>query len=141
MTTIAYDHKSKQIAYDGYITQGSEIVSTNFNKCVKARGCRWFMASENLDHVPLLISCDPGDSIEAKCCGIMVDSSGDVFVVYTDSENVVVHSPVDYNETLGSGADWAKAALDFGQTAKQAVQYASNKDIYTGGKIRVYSIK
>jgi hypothetical protein len=32
------------------------------------------------------------------------------------------------------------AALDFGKTAKEAVEYAMTRDVYSGGKVHVYDI-
>lgn len=42
---------------------------------------------------------------------------------------------------MGSGYQFAIAALDLGKTAKEAVNYAKTRDIYTGGRVRVFDVK
>ena len=41
---------------------------------------------------------------------------------------------------VGSGGTFAYCALDFGKTAKEAVEYAATKDTNTGGKVRVFNL-
>jgi len=48
---------------------------------------------------------------------------------------------VDHNYAQGSGDQWALAALDFGDSAREAVEYAMTKDVYSGGKVHVYDIE
>jgi hypothetical protein len=43
--------------------------------------------------------------------------------------------------SLGSGRHFAKAAMDFGCSAKEAVNYAKTRDACTGGRVRVYKLK
>lgn len=49
-------------------------------------------------------------------------------------------SVLQESDGMGTGSDWAIAALDFKKTAKEAVEYAATKDIYTGGIIREFKI-
>jgi len=45
------------------------------------------------------------------------------------------------NESLGSGGWFAMAAVDLGKTARESVEYAMTRDVYTGGKVHVYDIE
>ena len=40
--------------------------------------------------------------------------------------------------SIGSGSDHALTAMDMGATAEKAVEMAAQRDICTGGRIRVY---
>jgi len=51
------------------------------------------------------------------------------------------HSEYKYNKTMGSGSDFALSAMDFGKSAKEAVEYAMTRDIYTGGNVQVIDVK
>lgn len=61
----------------------------------------------------------------------------------------VYHYRSDYNTmlpiygkiTIGSGGDFALAAMDFGRNAKQAVKYAMDRDSGTGGKIQSVKLR
>lgn len=48
---------------------------------------------------------------------------------------------MDHNQAVGSGGNWALSSLDHGKSAKEAVEYAITKDIYSGGKVHVYDIE
>ena len=63
--------------------------------------------------------------------------------MYTaSSDNGVYRSSlIEYNDSAGSGGEFAIAALDMGKTAKEAVEYAMTRDFYSGGKVHVYDIE
>ena len=46
-----------------------------------------------------------------------------------------------YNDADGSGYAFAISAMDFGCDARGAVKYASTRDNYTGGRIKVINVK
>lgn len=50
--------------------------------------------------------------------------------------------PIDPSSKLaiGSGAQWAMAAMDFGKNAVKAVEYAATRDNGTGGGVDVVTI-
>ena len=68
---------------------------------------------------------------------IVVNPAGDVFVFETSRFSVPTQAPV----CIGSGSDYAYGALAMGATAEQAVQVASQYDLYTGGGIKVIDCK
>ena len=45
-----------------------------------------------------------------------------------------------FNDYVGSGGYDALRALDFGKSAKEAIEYAATKDCNTGGKVRVFNL-
>lgn len=51
--------------------------------------------------------------------------------------------PVEIKErcfAVGSGADFARAAMELGKTAKEAVQFASKFDVNTSHEVHVYPL-
>ena len=48
---------------------------------------------------------------------------------------------IDHNECKGSGELLALAALDHGESALNAINYAMTRDMFTGGKVNVYDIE
>ena len=50
-------------------------------------------------------------------------------------------TPIDFNMCMGSGGDFALAAMDFGCSARQAVKYAMTRDTCTGGRVKVLKVK
>ena len=141
MTTIIYDHKNKQIACDSRATAGSTIVSDSVIKFHERAGYIWFM-------------CGCSGSVETfitkfealKDCAPNIDTSG-LFVFgklaysATIDDDIFREDLLEYSFSVGSGSEYALAALDHGKTAKEAVEYAMTRDIYTGGKVNVYDIE
>ena len=48
---------------------------------------------------------------------------------------------IEYSISKGSGSDFALALIDMGKSAKESIEYAMTRDIYTGGKVHVYDIE
>lgn len=46
----------------------------------------------------------------------------------------------DGHYAIGTGRDFAIAAMDAGASAEEAVQIAANRDIYTGGRVQTLEI-
>ena len=64
-----------------------------------------------------------------------------VFFAVSQSEEggVYKNSAVHLDSyAIGSGAEFAMSAMDFGMTAKEAVEYTMTRDIYTGGEVTVF---
>src|SRR5687767_2969429 len=59
---------------------------------------------------------------------------------YDDDTGKIFKCPVELDkyEAMGSGEQFALAAMDFGKSAKEAVKYAATRDAGTGGKIKTY---
>jgi len=141
MTTIVYDHKNKQVACDSRATAGGTILSDAETKYRKKGDYIWFMCgcSGSIDtfltHFEALKDCAPN----LDTSGIFV-FDGNVYQACID-ENVFREDLLEVSVGAGSGGDWALAALDHGKTAKEAIEYAMTRDIYSGGKVHVYDIE
>lgn len=142
MTTIAYKHP--YIAYDGLSTAGSLIISEIENKKYSGSGCEHFISGAVCD------AQDFADNVANKkvedmlyeCYSISADESGNVFKITQNEDGFFNKYPIQRETVLaiGSGADFAIAAMDLGKSAKEAVEYAATRDIYTGGTIKVFNV-
>ena len=65
---------------------------------------------------------------------------GDRLWIALINNKVCEHYPVEHNRAIGSGNRFALAAMDFGKTAKEAVEYAACRDVYTGGKVESFRL-
>lgn len=140
MTTIIYDHKNKQIAVDSRMSTASGTISDN-NKdktFINNKGL-WFLSGQVSDHKDLVLlkhneKCDVTPNCEAillKC--------GKAYLVFV-SDSYCSYEELTCNNSIGTGAKFAISALDFGNSAKEAVEYAITKDCYSGGKVRVFNL-
>lgn len=149
MTTIVY-HEGK-IAVDGRRTVGDVILTDRANKIRESHSIVFFLCGYSSDWEALIhdaahiIRDLPDRHILRKG----FDAAAIAYDKITEKLYCVTHTPryVELYEldktnpyVLGSGADFALAALDFGQDVVKAVVYAATKDIYTGGVIQEYEI-
>lgn len=142
MTTIAYDHKNKQIAIDSRANANGVIATERKNKIVKNNLGIWFLCGSVCDledFVKLTKNDIISKDLDLDASGLRI-TNGVVSVVYVN-DGVFCEYLIDYNICLGSGRDFALAAMDFGKSAREAVKYAMTRDIYTGGKVRVFNVK
>lgn len=137
MTTIAYNHKERTIAVDSRCTSGSLIIDDKCNKVFK-RGDLTFIGGGEFADLMALIEGYPGGFGEPVTLNAQafLACDGGVYMVRVENGEYK-HDPIDHNATLGSGGDFALAAMDFGKSAKEAVKYAMTRDCATGGRIRV----
>ncbi len=139
MTTIAFHYGHQQIAVDGRRTCDDIICTDTADKIIINKLGTWVMCGAPSDYADLvkLSHNDPVDPMPA-CLAFLI-KDGKVFRVgVTDGR--CWHSEQTYNAALGSGGDFALAAMDHGKTALEAVEYAMTRDVYTGGKIRVVDV-
>ena len=142
MTTISYNHKDKEIAVDSRTTAGDTIVSDTTNKVDVVDG-KTFITSGTVGEDIKLIEAylsNSDQNIFLDANAIVIDK-GEVFKIGMTEENGLWVNRLNYSFAMGNGWQWAMAAMDFGKTAKQAVEYAKTRDIYTGGKVRVIKVK
>lgn len=138
MTTIAYNHKEKSVAYDSQETFGNMIVNNNVDKKIVASEVIFFTAGLSAD-IDIMIANYLGETSEMFDCEALIIDNNKVFHFTCDGRRTYVDK-VNENTCLGSGAVFALSAMDFGNSAKDAVKYAIKKDIYSGGKVRVFNI-
>ena len=140
MTTIVYCHKTKQVATDSRVTSRGLIVSDGHNKTLKNDVGLWFFTGSLCDINALSALKHDQESKLHLCCQAILINKGVAYSVIINSDKICEHCELKYNWSDGSGMEFAIAALDFGKTAKEAVEYAATKDCYTGGKIRVFNL-
>lgn len=140
MTTIAYNHKDKQVAIDSRITQDDVIVSDSDVKYERRKGQLFFKAGGCEDSDALVDVYFGAASKKTDLnCNVMYTLNGGMFMMNYQGGKIDSWR-VDHNESLGTGGVWASAAMDFGCSAKDAVKYACTRDIYSGGKVRVVKV-
>lgn len=140
MTTIVYDHKNKQIAFDSRITSGDVICSDNANKHIQNNDEHWFFCGAISDFeymIGLEHNDKPNVVPEAEAIVVRKDNVWRVGF----KGGYCFHVKLEHSRGIGSGGYFALASLDHGKSAKEAVEYAMTRDIYTGGKVHVYDIK
>ena len=141
MTTIAYNHGDKEIAVDGRSTNGSGVISLNNKDKSFKVGNRLFIMCGCVADAENFVQEYPGPSaLKYECCGIMIEN-GVAYLIEQESTGHYLTETLLCDESIGSGASFALAAMDFGKSAKEAVKYAMTRDVYTGGKIRVFKVK
>lgn len=150
MTTIIAT-KTK-ILSDGKVTVGSRVDQYNFKKVKKIGDYlvggagrlssiltffAWF--EQNLqcqaaqDSIPgLMIQSDP-DKEDEEFVALVVHPDGKIFI--HEGNNPARAYPVDVEYyAVGSGADFALAALDGGSTPEEAMEVAKLRDAFSGGE-------
>ncbi|MHC8386779.1 Ntn hydrolase family protein [Pseudomonas sp. MDT2-39-1] len=141
MTTIAY--KDGVIAYDSRVTRGSLIDHDDFEKLIHRQGHRFLFTGSGPDFSALIdefLGVKLGDKpLDAN--GLVV-TNGRLCQIGHDAESGFWMDDVwaERPFAIGSGRDFALAAMDMGATAKEAVEMAAKRDIYTGGTIRTVII-
>ena len=145
MTTISYHHKDKQIAVDSRTTNGFDIVvSDKENKTTKNSLGLWFFAGTTGAgrEISQLVEGDRITNTDNKPnVNAFVIHGGLVYLVTLNKAGYCQWQLLDCNYTIGSGDFFALAAMDHGGSAKESVEYAMTRDIYTGGKVHVFDVK
>lgn len=140
MTTIAYHHESKTIAWDSRTTEGGIIKNDSAVKVIKRDGVTFWLSGCRSDH-EMLIDAWFGNksSVIPESQAIVLDD-GKFYGCAVNEERIFWREELDANEAIGSGRYWAMAAMDFGKTPKQAVEYAKTRDCYTGGDVHEFCL-
>lgn len=144
MTTLAY--KDGVIAYDSRATQGSLIVDDDISKRVTCNGVEFFFCG-NPAQIPELIDAyfQPEVSVPSNAnIGAFAYDTQAKTLTTIGADGEVIHKldvRKDTHYAMGSGMEFALAAMDLGLSAKDAVKAAAKRDAMTGGKIKVYKLK
>lgn len=157
MTTIAYRADLRQIAWDSQVTTGGAglKMAGKFHK-VWSEGDFWIGGTGSLFMIQRLqqylgtLTDDKPDMLGAArwwaedtaSLPSSEDNHAEMFVVFHDSGRPPVCLDtdgclfeVDGNFALGSGREYALAAMHMGASAELAVDVATCYDIYSGGPI------
>lgn len=141
MTTIAFDGKS--LAADSLITEGNTR-SGYMNKIIKLDNGGYVAGCGDAHGSQLIADWINGVTAQPPTDKQLEDTQ----VIYVDAKGnckgydgtVAASVPGSNKEAIGSGADFARVALEMGQTAEQAVKMAIKFDIFSGGKVQVVHI-
>jgi len=145
LTTIAW--KDGKIAYDSRQCRGDTIMSDNVSKKHKYKNHLFFLTGSCHDFNEFMEAIVDGvhENIVYDCSGLMVDPDSAVYEVgssdNTGSWRLDLKDIQAPCTALGSGYQYALAAMDLGCTAKEAVQQAAKRDLPTGGKIKEHVIR
>jgi len=139
MTTIAYCHKTKQIACDSRSTAGITIVSDEVCKFKSVDSEMWFF-SGSVSDIEKLIDMHSGKikPSDISANAIVATKDGIFARGYSRDDKRYMPYLIDYSWAIGSGTDHALTALDMGATPRQAVEMAMKRDTCTGGKIWIF---
>lgn len=141
MTTIACDGRS--MAGDGMLTENDHVCHTDYEKVHRLRDGRLVgFSGDSFNWEPFRAWLDSGAQgdpplVRSSFGCIVLCPDGGIYQYDADGRAFPEHAPV----AIGSGTRFALAAMDFGRTAEEAVQYASLRDIYTGGEITVLHLE
>ncbi len=141
MTTIAYHHKDGQIAVDSRIVSAGLVKCDTFDKTVKNEHGTWVFCGKATD-IKDLCNLKHNDKVDPiPDCSALLVSGGKCYEVSVNNDGYCEHFELSFSEAKGSGCELALAAMDHGKSAKEAVEYAMTRDIYTGGKVQVIDVK
>lgn len=142
MTTIAWDGKNLAadtlVGLDGSVYEYKtkiEVVKTAFEtyqfaSCGQSQDAYIFiewLKSGMKDNRP---------HVSEGFCAILIINHKQVYQV----EHKLFLEHIAGKTAIGSGWMWAKAALDLGKNAIEAVEYAITKDLYSGGEVHSISV-
>lgn len=141
MTTIAYNHRDKELAADSQGTCGYNKVSGNIVKIIRVKvGWVGFCGSVADSHelVEALNGLDvKGDLSKLEFGAIVLPDKGRAYICEVSSLGKLTKLYLTDHWCVGSGADLALGAMAAGASAKEAVKIATKYDIYSGGRIMV----
>lgn len=144
MTTIAYNHKDKQIAVESFSTMDGVIVNRNATKHFNVGGDIYFVAGKTNGLAKFIIAHKHGEKVDpniADCAAFVIKEDGTCWLFVIDENWLPQSCILDYDSAMGSGENFALAAMDMGKSAGEAVEYACTRDCYSGGKVTIYDIE
>lgn len=141
MTSIAFDGST--LACDSLLTDGS-MRAGYMNKIIKlvnggyVAGCGSAHGGQLVADWMNGVTPAPTDKQMEDISVLYVDVMGDPWF-YDGTVSAAI--PASKKDALGSGAPYAKVALEMGATAEQAVKQAMKFDIFSGGKVYVVQVE
>lgn len=140
MTTIVY--KDRVIAYDSRAIRGELIVDDDYDKHRESKGVNFFIAGAPSDF-DNLISAYFGEYIKKKeldSHAIVHDNGRIYHAGVAEDDFWKFEVDIDKICSIGSGCEFAMAAMDCGKSAAEAVGIAAGRDTGTGGRIREFIV-
>ena len=141
MTTIAFHKESNTVAVDSRCTTaGGMITSDSDIKHYKTEHGIFIMSGIVADIDDFILSYPVAASLVYECDGILIKDNKAFYVCQTDTGEFLTQE-MRHSKALGSGGQFALAAMDFGCDARGAVKYAMKRDANSGGRIKVFRVK
>ncbi|MBQ4812242.1 proteasome subunit alpha [Pseudoalteromonas luteoviolacea] len=140
MTTIAYHHPTQTICVDSLTSTAKTIVTHHAQKCQPVYNGYVFATGNCAEIYHLLCNWKKNCFDAIDCTFFFIDKKDQVFYGEIRHGRRFIE-PLEVNWAIGSGANWAIAAMDFGKSAFEAVQYACRRDKSTGGRIHSFCIR
>lgn len=133
MTTIATDGKS--MAADGQTTRDDHIICVSTKKIRRLKsgkivGCCGASGDEQL-FIDWLEGEEKKPKLQGGFGAIVLDPKAGPRAYFFDCTS----DKIEGNYAIGSGAQFALAAMDCGRSPAEAVKIASARCVFTGGKI------
>jgi ATP-dependent protease HslVU (ClpYQ) peptidase subunit len=143
------------MASDGQVTLGNRIDSYNQRKVFEVAGClvgfagrfssalrflAWFkdymqsVSAQNM-HPEVIVSI-PENLIDEDFQAVVVYPDGETYLFEGGDRAFKIEQPY----SIGSGADYAVAAMKAGATAEEAINIAKDLDVYSGGETFVVEL-
>ncbi len=142
MTTIAYHHESKTVAVDSRKSSGGGVINSDKANKVFVNDLGTWVICGAFSDIESFIALTKNEvfnkDIHLDVSGLRFNTDG-LFYVFM-SDGIFNEELIDHDFALGSGREFALAALDFGKSAVGTVEYAMTRDIYTGGKINTVNV-
>lgn len=141
MTTIAY--RGGIVAVDTLVVAGGVVVDHFGEKTATKDGVMFFFAGSVSDIHKLIDEYFSSAGNDVGNISAIVIDQGNIIKVGGEEDGKGIWKCPQRRENhiaIGSGQDFALAAMDFGNSAKEAIEYAMTRDIYTGGEVRFYRV-
>lgn len=146
MTTIAY--KDNKIAFDSRLASGDYIIDDDFEKYKIENDCIYVFTGNEID-LNILIDCIANKKIGAKpdyninASAFFHDKNDVLFMAAFDPDQGfwMVQRDKTKHYAFGCGMYHAITAMDCGLSAAEAIQKAAERDMHTGGIIRIIDLK
>lgn len=141
MTTIAY--RDGVVATDTLAVAGGVVTDHAYEKCIIKEGVMFFMTGSTSDHDKLVDEYLSPTGRDIGESGAIVADKGQIFIVGREDEGKGIFKCKNNRSNpraIGSGESFALSAMDHGKSAKEAIEYAMKRDVYTGGEVKVYQV-
>jgi len=156
MTTIAWDGKT--LAADSQSTVVSRVATLDAKKIMTPKPGEEVWTIHGAQILAVALAGDSGGMLALKSAlragitvftelppvyrfqALAVTEEGDAYLLTLDEEESCLHvTEVSTREAMGSGEDFAIAAMHMGRDAIEAVAVASDLDVFTGGPIHSWT--
>lgn len=142
MTTIAYKHDTKTIAWDSRSTNNGVIITDNERKMHKTDVGIFIFTGIKADQERYVDFYRGNNKQEfiPECNAYLIED-GELFYTGISKEGEFWKERMDCNHASGSGGNFALSAMRLGLGAKEAVEHAKTLDCYSGGEVHVMELE